>query len=536
MNAAQRPLGKESDRLLAQIFDECAERVLAGETLESCLARYPQHSADLEPLLQSVVRVRGLATVPPRAPEVAARSQAQFMAAARQMAASPGARQRSRLASFWDSWLASFDVLRPIPTGLVAAVVGVFLAGLLVTGVVSASANALPGDPLYSVKLATEQARLWFTHGAARDLLNNQIQEERTSEAIAVERSRRVVDQIPLDGTLTAFDPRQWAVAGLVVRIDSGRTAIVGSPYLGALVRGTMRAPGDGSLVATYLSVEPRPTPIPTPPQIPSRPQSLMGPQRGGGVSRTPSPTGRHGGQHFLGIPTVYATRTRRALSNATAPSSTLGASTVPAVQTSAAGATTQAAPMVSRTVAPGALLTAVAKPTRQVVGTVAPGSTSAGTPEPESTPVPSAVPSRTTLPSATAVRYPSITPAAGTVAPSRTATALPVPTGTAVATSTPVPSPSPTTRPTSPPIGSGPVAPQGSPTGSSGSTVPASQAATATSQPAGATPTASPVVTPVSLVPDTGPASPLGIGETAGSSAEGANSPGYISTLVSLP
>jgi hypothetical protein len=40
------------------IFDECVNRINSGETIEACLASYPEHAADLELLLQAMLDTR----------------------------------------------------------------------------------------------------------------------------------------------------------------------------------------------------------------------------------------------------------------------------------------------------------------------------------------------------------------------------------------------------------------------------------------------------------------------------------------------
>ncbi len=48
---------------LSRIVDDCLARMAAGESIEECLARYPQKAAELAPLLTTAARLRGLADV-----------------------------------------------------------------------------------------------------------------------------------------------------------------------------------------------------------------------------------------------------------------------------------------------------------------------------------------------------------------------------------------------------------------------------------------------------------------------------------------
>jgi hypothetical protein len=247
---------KESERVLAQLLDECAELLLAGESIAGCLARYPEHAARLAPLLQSVSAVRSYSRVPPRNLAVAARSRAQFITAVGTLPAASPAAGRSGLAAWWARALSGFQVLRPLPAGLALALVCVVVMGMLTTGVITVSATALPGDAFYGVKLATEQARLLLAPDAeARAAIDQQILNNRIAEARAIRDMHRAVAQMPLAGRLEQMGPTGWVISGLPVQINA-HTTIVGTPAVGAMVRGSVQAPGDGTLVALYLQVE----------------------------------------------------------------------------------------------------------------------------------------------------------------------------------------------------------------------------------------------------------------------------------------
>jgi len=127
------------------ILDECLERLISGETIEACLAGYPEYAAELEPLLRTAVDARKAAAIKPRA-EFRDRAAYEFQAAIREM-------EPQRSPGFF-GW---FPRWATVVTAVVAVVL---LAG---TGTVAASTNSLPDEPLYQVKLATEAVRLAFT-------------------------------------------------------------------------------------------------------------------------------------------------------------------------------------------------------------------------------------------------------------------------------------------------------------------------------------------------------------------------------------
>jgi len=134
-------------RPFPDILEECLELVLVkGATVEECLRRYPEHAAELKPLLEMATATKKATAVQP-SPEFRERARQQFYAALRQMPA-----QKKRAGFSW-GWQPRW-----------ATVVAVVLALLLVSsGTVAAASSSMPDQPLYSVKRASEQAQLALT-------------------------------------------------------------------------------------------------------------------------------------------------------------------------------------------------------------------------------------------------------------------------------------------------------------------------------------------------------------------------------------
>ena len=131
---------------LDDIFNECYERMRSGESLESCLRSYPQYRAQLEPLLRTTFDIgRRVSYIQPR-PEF------KHWARVRLESAQRYPRQQTRAeAPAASTWLRH--------GWAVAVSAGIVL--LLTTGsTMAASSQALPDQPLYPVKLATEQVRV----------------------------------------------------------------------------------------------------------------------------------------------------------------------------------------------------------------------------------------------------------------------------------------------------------------------------------------------------------------------------------------
>ena len=133
------------NRKFNDILDECLERLLAkGETLEQCLQSYPEQAAELKPLLETALATKWASAIEPRS-EFRARARYQFHSALQTI--------ESKRPFF--SWLPRW-----------ATVVAMVLALLLAGGggtVAAAAAGSMPDEPLYPVKMASEQVRLALT-------------------------------------------------------------------------------------------------------------------------------------------------------------------------------------------------------------------------------------------------------------------------------------------------------------------------------------------------------------------------------------
>jgi hypothetical protein len=126
------------------ILNECLDRLIKGETIESCLKLYPQYAAELEPLLTTALEAKQATLVKPR-PEFRQRAANEFQAAIRNLPvkkAASGFRWQVR-------WVAP-----------VAVIVALLAGG---GGTVAAATNALPDSPLYGVKLTTESVQMVLT-------------------------------------------------------------------------------------------------------------------------------------------------------------------------------------------------------------------------------------------------------------------------------------------------------------------------------------------------------------------------------------
>ena len=130
------------------ILDQCIERMASGESVSSCLASYPEHREELEPLLRvASATMRAVATHP--SPGAKARGLMRLNDASAERAH----RKRSLF-----GWLPAWPTLAAKP--LVAATVVALVVSGLAFGADRAAANSVPGEPLYWIKMGRENLSL----------------------------------------------------------------------------------------------------------------------------------------------------------------------------------------------------------------------------------------------------------------------------------------------------------------------------------------------------------------------------------------
>ena len=149
---------KTPTKEFTQVLDQCLDKVLQeGATIESCLQRYPQHAAELGPLLTTVLETRRTLDFTDNA-GAKDRARLALQSALRHRKASSNRRSVWGLLGAMSAQLAA--PRRWATATAAAAAVLVVVGG---TGVVGASSASVPGQPLYPVKRAVEQVRLTAT-------------------------------------------------------------------------------------------------------------------------------------------------------------------------------------------------------------------------------------------------------------------------------------------------------------------------------------------------------------------------------------
>ncbi|GAP12836.1 hypothetical protein LARV_00576 [Longilinea arvoryzae] len=189
------------------VLNEALSKLQAGEPMDQVLAECGEFSAELAPLLETArwLRQSDQRTVPRAA---VARSRACFLRAA-------DARAIRTSASFQRLHLAlNLAVILAIVAG------AVFFTGLR-------SASALPGQTLYPMKLALEQAQLAFASSdpAGKLLLEETFDQRRVDEAV------RLVElgsgqPVNFAGFLSGGGDQPWVVGGIPLQLDAEQRGV----------------------------------------------------------------------------------------------------------------------------------------------------------------------------------------------------------------------------------------------------------------------------------------------------------------------
>ena len=240
-----------------QAVDECIALMRATATLESCLARYPQYAKDLQPVLRTARNLRSMNVPQERIESVQAGRQRLLSAYAKKAAVQPVS--ESFIPRFIQRILIKLTGKDDIDMTLVTRFA---FALLLVVGVIvggsktaKASANSLPGDTLYTVKLSLEDLTLLIANDPqVRQQLGIQYQDTRRQEVQSVLRLGWQTN-VQFTGTLSAVNPDSWFIGGLTVKLDSG-TQIVGAVTFGSMVYVEGETQSDGTLLARTLTVQ----------------------------------------------------------------------------------------------------------------------------------------------------------------------------------------------------------------------------------------------------------------------------------------
>ncbi len=232
---------------LFDALDACLRSIELGANIDDALKHYPELSHELRPLLITSVQARSLAQqdIPDA---VIRRGRARVLRHAAQLRESGSSRYQP---VFWFQRLALSMALA-------------FVMILSVTGLVSASSAAVPGDHLYRIKRTWENVRLTFTFNEElRAQLEDQLEQERIEEvSLLLAKSRQ--EAISFSGPITEQNGNLWQVAGIAVQINASSQMPDVPVHIGDLVKVTGSTHEDGYVEALQIEIVQAATPPPS--------------------------------------------------------------------------------------------------------------------------------------------------------------------------------------------------------------------------------------------------------------------------------
>ena len=207
---------QEMTKRLENIFNECLERMLQGESIESCLGSYPEEAAELEPLLRTTLGFRWRASSVQPSPEFKTQARLRFQEAQIQAVQQQSQPQKPGFFARQRSWALALT-----------AVLVILLVG---SGTAVASSDTLPDEFLYPTKLATEQVRLAFTFsGEAKVELHTQLAENRAQEIVAMAHQGKT-EQVAIVTEKLADQLQETANAVAKVETTKDRAQLLMAP------------------------------------------------------------------------------------------------------------------------------------------------------------------------------------------------------------------------------------------------------------------------------------------------------------------
>ncbi len=241
----------------ASMIEDCVQRLRHGQTIEDCLAAYPQQAEGLRPLLQTALRVRTFPVAQPR-PQAIQAGRERMLSEAQKKINPRRPVSFEAISRYTVQIFTNFKILllgkenkgMKLALRLAIDLVVIFLISSFFG--LNASASSLPGDPLYGVKRTWEDVRLGVTLDShARQSLEAQFALERQKEIQNMIAQGRE-GTLDIEGLLEAVDSDTWIVGGLAILVEP-QTVLEGNFGLGTRVTVQAQVRADGQVVALHI-------------------------------------------------------------------------------------------------------------------------------------------------------------------------------------------------------------------------------------------------------------------------------------------
>lgn len=274
------------------LFQQMLESMESGEISHAGSARLLDAPPELAVLVNLALQMRAAATPPPDPGPALARARQRVLASLPDTTApelvppvntastSPAERRpRTATPGWWERLMGALR-LPPVPAWAAITAVVVILIGLATFTTVRVSAAALPGQPLYPVKRATETVILFLVRNPETRAKLEQTYEDHRRDEINDLFERGWQESVDFTGALIGREEQGWRIdKWLVVGSDADFAQLPA----GALVRVKGITTADGHIQAHAILIVQLPTPSPTPTETPT-----LRPDTGGA---TPRPT-----------------------------------------------------------------------------------------------------------------------------------------------------------------------------------------------------------------------------------------------------
>jgi hypothetical protein len=235
---------------LYDALEICLQAMENGDSLDSVLARFPDLTSDLRPILEAARRAREIPAPLPSADATRRGRAALLQRAAEMREAQRPIRRRQPVIPFFQRLAIALSIAA--------------IAWMSGTGLVQASTTSLPGENLYPVKRTWEDMRLLFVSSPEqREALEGEYEVERLDEVAELLREGRVVS-ITFTGLVTENTDGSMVVSGLPVALTA-QTRYTGDPLtVGASVIVTGQTDSVGRVTALSVQTLPPGTMVPT--------------------------------------------------------------------------------------------------------------------------------------------------------------------------------------------------------------------------------------------------------------------------------
>lgn len=244
------------DEMLMTHLDECLAAIEAGESLSSCLARYPDETDDLVSLLRIAMALEKVPHPEPT-PFMAHAAKTQFLSQVERRRRPIGQKPRrfalihrcvriaKRMAS--SIWVAPVRAFATVAASIALLV-------LFGGGVVFAASGSLPGDPLYGFKLLGEDLQHALTFGHDNRIrLEETFTERRQSEVRQLLTAGRQ-EEVEFGGLLRERSGNKWLIEGISVIVNANTRGHL-APSLNAFVEIHGATRTDGAVLAQRIEI-----------------------------------------------------------------------------------------------------------------------------------------------------------------------------------------------------------------------------------------------------------------------------------------